>query len=288
MLDFFIIGPPKCGTTLLQNILIQNPEIYLSPKKEIQFFSHGYHKGYKWYNKHFSDAKPNQVVGEISPTYCDSLETLKRIKDYADTYNKDVKIIITVRNPIKRLISEYYHNIRRANYDLPIEKAIETELSQKKVNRYFTIIRNSLYNSILNDVYSLFKKENVLILEAEKNIYNENNLPYTIREIENFISVSHFVNYKYNVEDNSSYAPKSYAIQRILFQENPVKKLAKTIMPSFAIRKKIRNFLINKNTKTKGYDNKNAVPPEVSEKIFDKYLKEDYTIFKQRTDYKTL
>ena len=137
MLDFFIIGPPKCGTTLLQNILIQNPGVYLSPKKEIQFFSHDYNKGYKWYNKHFSDAQPNQVIGEISPTYCDSLQTLKRIKEYSDVYKKDVKIIITVRNPIKRLLSEYYHNIRRANYDLPIEQAIQTELNTKNCKPVF-------------------------------------------------------------------------------------------------------------------------------------------------------
>ena len=288
MLDFFLIGPPKCGTTLLQNILIQNPGIYLSLKKEIQFFSHHYNKGYKWYNKHFSDARANQVIGEISPTYCNSHETLQRIKKYAESYNKDVKIIITIRNPIKRLLSEYYHNIRRANYDLSIEEAIQTELNAKHVSRHFTIVRNSLYNQILNDVYSLFKKENVLILESEKDIYDENNLPGTIRAIEDFLNVEHFDEYIFNVEDNSSYAPKSYLIQRIIFQENPVKKFAKTLMPSFAIRKKIRKFLINKNTKAKGYDNKSVVPPEVSQNIYEKYLKDDYTLFKSRTDYKTI
>ena len=134
----------------------------------------------------------------------------------------------------------------------------------------------------------MFKKENVLVLESEKDIYDENNLPVTIRAIEHFVNVSHFANYKYNVEDNSSYTPKSYIIQRMLFQENPVKKLAKSVMPSFAVRKKIRNFLINKNIKTKGYDSKDVVSPEVSQQIFDKYLKDDYTVFKQRKDYKTL
>ena len=68
---------------------IQNPDIYLSLKKEIQFFNHNFRKGYKWYNRHFANAAPNQVIGEISPTYCDSFETLKKIKDYTAQYNID-------------------------------------------------------------------------------------------------------------------------------------------------------------------------------------------------------
>ena len=172
MIKFLAIGPPKCGTTLLQNVLVQSPYICLSPKKEIQFFNYNYEKGNEWYNNHFKNATPQQISGEISPTYCDSLETLKKIKDYSDANQTELKIIITVRDPLKRLLSEYYHNLRRGNYSLSIEDAIKIEVEKKPADKYYKIVRNSLYNQILNDVISMFKKENVMVLFSESDIYN--------------------------------------------------------------------------------------------------------------------
>ncbi len=65
MIDFVAIGPPKSGTTFLQNILVQHPGIFLSEKKEIQFFNHYYDKGIDWYHKHFQDKQQNEIAGEI-------------------------------------------------------------------------------------------------------------------------------------------------------------------------------------------------------------------------------
>ena len=115
---------------------------------------------------------------------------------------------------------------------------------------------------------------------------NSKVFPETINLTEKFLGVPAYDNYVYNVNDNSSYVPKSYAIQKILFQENILKKISKTILPSFLIREKIRRFLIKRNTKTKGYDNKNFVSEEASQLLYQTYLKDDYNRFKNRTDYK--
>ncbi|HXL54927.1 MAG TPA: sulfotransferase domain-containing protein, partial [Chitinophagaceae bacterium] len=228
MIDFVAIGPPKSGTTFLQNILVQHPGIFLSEKKEIQFFNHYYDKGIDWYHKHFQDKQDNEIAGEISPTYCDSLQTLQRIKEYAEEYRKyDFKIIITYRDPLKRLISEYHHNIRRSNYDMSIKQAIDAELNSGKNDKYYKILRNSKYNEITEDVYSLFDRENVLCLNAEKELYNKKNLKSTIEKIEKFLSVSSFSNYNFEVDDNSSYTPKSYLLQKVLYQENIIKQISK-------------------------------------------------------------
>jgi hypothetical protein len=288
MIKFVAIGPPKCGTTLLQNVLVQNPYIYLSPKKEIQFFNHHYQNGYRWYNNHFKDATPRQTAGEISPTYCDSFETLKKIKDYSDENNTELKIIFIVRDPLKRLLSEYYHNKRRGNYTLTIEEAIKIEVEKKPADKYYKIVRNSLYNQILNDVFSLFKKENVLVLNSETDIFPPESFSHTIKYLEEFLGVPAFKNYVYNVEDNSSYIPKSYVVQKLLFQKNIIKKISKSLLPSFAVREKIRRFLISTNTKAKGYANEDIVSPYVAQNIYEKYLEDDYILFKARHDYNIL
>ena len=112
--------------------------------------------------------------------------------------------------------------------------------------------------------------------------------PATVKQIENFLNIPEYNDYKYNVEDNSSYVPKSFIVQKLLFQRNVLKKISKAILPSFALREKIRRFLITRNTKTKGYDNKNLVSSVVAQSIYEKYLKEDDTFLKTRSDYNSL
>lgn len=281
MINFLAIGPPKSGTTLLQNILIQHPDIYLSPKKEIQFFNHNFERGYSWYNSHFKQATSTQIIGEVSPTYCDSLETLQRIKEYADANGDNIKIIITVRDPIKRLISEYYHNLKRANYDLPIEEAMRLELEEKTPGKFYKIVRNSKYFEILCDVYSLFDKKNVLIVDSDKGIFNSENLGETIKTIEDFLLVKHKNDYAFNVEDNASYVPKSYAVQKMVFHNKVLKTFFRSLIPSFKLRHKVRGVIRKFNTKKAGYETKRKVTKEESEIIFNKYLKTDFENFKK-------
>jgi hypothetical protein len=39
MPNFFIVGAARSGTTSLEQYLIQHPEIYLTPRKEMHFFA---------------------------------------------------------------------------------------------------------------------------------------------------------------------------------------------------------------------------------------------------------
>ena len=282
MLDFLFIGPPKSGTTLLQSLLIQNPKIFLSIKKEIQFFNYNYSKGIEWYHEHFKSSNNNQIIGEISPTYVDSFVALERIAEYSELYNSDRKIVFTFREPLKRLTSEYYHNIRRANYSISIEKAIEIELSNNQNHiddKYYKIVRNSLYFQILTDLYSLFDPKNILVINSDKELYDVTKLPVTLKKIENFIGILPFT-YKMNVEDNSAYIPRSYIVQKIMYQQNPIKTLLRKAIPSFVLRERLRVAMRNLNKKDKGYDNGKLINSVQSNYIFQKYLEEDFIKFK--------
>ena len=62
---FLCVGAQKAGTTTLQKLLGNHPNIYLPAQKELQFFSINYDKGLDWYGNHFLGATDKSCVGEI-------------------------------------------------------------------------------------------------------------------------------------------------------------------------------------------------------------------------------
>ncbi len=88
--DFFVIGPPKSGTTALYEMLRQHPEIYMSKVKEPRFFASDLPSSfqrhsdvppltYEDYLALFADARPDQRAGEASTAYIWSATAAQRI-----------------------------------------------------------------------------------------------------------------------------------------------------------------------------------------------------------------
>ena len=69
--NFLVVGAQRAGTTWLDAILRQHPEIYLPVKrKEIHFFDKNFSKGETWYSGFFPDdsaASDYKAIGEITP-----------------------------------------------------------------------------------------------------------------------------------------------------------------------------------------------------------------------------
>jgi len=109
-LDFVAVGPQRTGTTWLYSVLQNHPGICF-PKnvKETMFFELYYDKGIEWYVSHFEHQKINQICGEIAPTYLDMDGIPERIYQL----NSRCKIIINLRNPIKRALSLYRHHLSK-------------------------------------------------------------------------------------------------------------------------------------------------------------------------------
>jgi len=103
-LDFVGIGPQRTASTWLYEMLRRHPAIALpSGVKETKFFDEYFHKGWEWYARHFEDASPSQVRGEICPTYFDHAAARERLKRAFP----DLKVIVNLRNPVERAFSVY-------------------------------------------------------------------------------------------------------------------------------------------------------------------------------------
>lgn len=158
--NFLGVGMMKAATTWLSECLRYHPEVYISDVKEIHFFSKKWDKGVDWYYSHFEGVRGERMIGEFSNTYVDDVKYVHRIKDVLG----DIKIIISLRDPIDRFVSHYkyiYRNDPKAK-NIPLDKISFNTI--KTIEKEFPdVLSRGLYFNMVNNYIEYFKKENVFI-----------------------------------------------------------------------------------------------------------------------------
>lgn len=135
-LNFILIGAQRAGTTWLWKMLKQHPGTDLPQNKEPHFFgsSEHYKQKREWYRGLFKGLDSNKIIGEASTFYfydrvpffynpSGALEfdpTLPTIPELILKEYPNIKILVSLRNPVKRAISSYrlYMNLRRTSSPL--------------------------------------------------------------------------------------------------------------------------------------------------------------------------
>lgn len=154
-IDFIFIGPSKTASTWIYKALDEHPEFSLPKSKDIYYFDQFYDKGLGWYDEQFQSCKLSKIVGEFSHDYILSEPALNRIREY----NSNIKIIICLRNPYERTESGVKF-LQRNGYGFGELKDL--------IVKHDELINGSLYGKNLELVYSIFPKENVLLLDYSK------------------------------------------------------------------------------------------------------------------------
>jgi len=120
--DFVIVGPQKCATTWMYEGLAEHPEVYVPDTDSVHFFDMGYHRGTDWYREHFPENPDDYaVIGEETPSYIRSSAAPERIADL----NPDAKIIFSLRNPVDRAFSHYWHEKAKGKISFEFEEVFE-------------------------------------------------------------------------------------------------------------------------------------------------------------------
>ena len=165
--DFIIAGVAKAGTTSLYNYLGEHPEVGLSSKKELNFFAYEdpqIHAGWPklgfaattWerYVALFPDSSDSVAVGEASPIYFESEVAPRAISERLP----NVKIIISLRNPVERAYSAYLMHVRFGHRPLTDaelvasdERFIVGSYYAEKLQRYFDLFRRDQLAVVLFD-----------------------------------------------------------------------------------------------------------------------------------------
>lgn len=277
--DFFVIGVARGGTTSLYNYLQQHPEVFLPAVKECNYFSEvesldkevylNPEKGKEYhmkiiqseavYNNLFVEASAFQKKGEVSPSYLWDTTTAKRIYDY----NKDAKLIVTLRNPIERAYSHYlmhYHT----GYDKAgsFEESLNSE--RKRIwgggNMYLEM---GLYSSQLKAYFDLFDRDQIKVIITEEWTQDT---PKYMDEIFRFLEVSSFDGDLTKEAFNVSKQVKNKGLLDVLRSEK-IKKSLNKILPEKA-REKIKEQLFYKEA------SKQEIDPQTYTRLKD-YFQED-------------
>ena len=122
VVDFFIVGAMKSGTSSLRDMLRQHPDVDLY-RGEIHYFDklELFEKGTDWYHEHFDLGRGSEVLhGDKSPSYSLDPEAPARIH----AYNPEARIIWIFRNPVKRAVSNFHHGKKRNQDALSLEESL--------------------------------------------------------------------------------------------------------------------------------------------------------------------
>ncbi len=129
--SFFIVGPPRTGTSWLHSVLSKSARLS-DPTKETRFFDKHFERGLGWYGSHYRKVADGRAIGEVAPTYFASPEARERIKQLIP----QAKIVCTFRNPVDRVLSLY--RLKRAYGLIPwsFEEALARDPELMESSRY--------------------------------------------------------------------------------------------------------------------------------------------------------
>jgi hypothetical protein len=129
--SFFVIGPPRTGTSWLHTVLSKTAWLS-NPTKETRFFDKHFHRGLDWYRAHYRRAPADRRIGEVAPTYFASPEARERIARLIP----QAKVVCTFRNPVDRVLSLY--RLKRAYGLIPwnFEEALDRDPELMESSRY--------------------------------------------------------------------------------------------------------------------------------------------------------
>ena len=281
--NLFVVGAPKCGTTTLYNHLNQHPEICMSSVKEPAFFDKdhlfntdgtGNKEDWNDYLSLFNDCDGEQIkyLGDATPMMVFP-ETPRRIIQMCGT---DVKIIISLRNPVDRAYSHYWHGYRlglergRPDDELfHIEEPDNVHDTGRFPKHYLLTGRYWLH---IERFVNAFGNHNVLLLDFDELHLDVNKV---MAKVWTFLGVEQLsVQSRHN---NKATAPIFPRLQRFVAGDSWMKGALKLLIPS-AIRLRASSYVISNNLRQFQY------PPmslELREKLIE-YYSDDNNVLAQK------
>jgi hypothetical protein len=119
--SFFVVGPPKAGTTSLYTHLKKHPQVFLPEVKEPNFFATGHTMTQEEYRRLYRKAAGYTAVGDMSPYYLWDENSPRYIHEAVP----GARIIAILRDPVARAFSHYLMYVRKgADPEPSFEKAL--------------------------------------------------------------------------------------------------------------------------------------------------------------------
>ena len=172
---FVVAGAQKAGTTALDAYLRSHPDISMASQKEVHFFDNddAFSAGqplFDDYHKFFNaeDYRAGKLLGEATPSYI----FLHRVAARIWQYNRNMKFIVILRNPIERAFSHWNMEHSRGAESLSFFDAMTHESMRggsalENQHLVYSYVARGFYSSQLQRLWNVFPKQQVLALKYD-------------------------------------------------------------------------------------------------------------------------
>jgi len=173
-----IVGAQRAGTSSLYSWLCGQPSVKPALKKEIHYFDVHYNKGERWYRSHYFLQRDGVITGEASPYMLfHPLAPQRAAADLPAT----TKFIVLLREPVSRVVSQYWHEKSTGFESETFERAIALEDERLRgaeeivaaggrsvAHQHFSYVARSEYAAQLERWYDAVSRERLLVVESER------------------------------------------------------------------------------------------------------------------------
>ena len=238
--DFLLVGAARCGTTSLYHYIKQHPDIFLSERKDVDFFAAsengspcpgfqgaGAPRTLKAYSKLYARASEGQIIGDVSASYLyHHQRTIRNIKKlYGSRYDR-LKIIAVLRNPVERAFSHYLQHRKVGIETLPFEEAIRRPVRERRSREHWSYdyVEVGFYRESIGVFLREFPSVRVYL-------YDEWEEPQKlVRDLLAFLGVDSKQPIDTGVVVNPSGIPRFKTLARLLTGDNRLKRTVRSLI----------------------------------------------------------
>jgi Sulfotransferase domain len=255
--SFVIIGAMKSATSTLYEQLCRQPGIFLPDPKEPNFFSNDeqYARGIDWYTDLFEPAAPSDILGEASTHYT-KLPTYPKTVERMRAYLAAPRLIYVMRDPMRRLVSQYVHQWTEGEIRCDLDSAID---------RHPELIAYSSYVEQLTPFIEVFGRHAILPIFFDRLLTNPDG---ELKRVCHFIGYTGKVEWKQDLSHRNVSADRvrHFPLFDVLIDNRVAEKLRRGLVPK-SIRTRVRRLVsITEPPKP------SAAVQKRLEEIFDKEL----------------
>ena len=231
MPNFFLVGAPKAATSSLYHYLGQHPDIFVPESKEPHFFSWP-EVGETYYDRDFVtteaayrglyDARSGErFAGDFSPSYLTFAAAADRIKAFAP----DARIMMVLRDPVKRAVSHYLMDRRLGCTKRRLADILDDPDKYPLFHREYVEIGR--YHDNVAHYFELFSRDRVHVV-----IYEEfqSNPTQATREIFEFLGADANFEPDFSEVHNTFRMPRSQTVEKM--RKTPLWSVGRALVPT--------------------------------------------------------
>ena len=164
------VGSGRCGTSHLYGLLSPQPDVYVTPVKEANYFGLASRRGMSLgeYKTFFAGRRDERWIADITPVYMHAAGALEEIREALGP----IRLVVTLRNPLTRTVSHFkFHRSYHGYTDLAAYlRDGMAQIARGRAKSWAAPSQGvlmSLYADRLAAAHRLFGEENILVLIYE-------------------------------------------------------------------------------------------------------------------------